>query len=302
MNSLYISGPNQQSQVVHIVIDTDLTNDNGKVGRLFVIIPGFGDPHWNEKVQFLRNNILCITNEFKYVDFVICQYTFTNRLPDDILNLSFLPNNEGKGKVTLTVNYGSGIVGEFIKRYALPSCTFIDKYDYVMMLLDDIELQPNIRWSSVLKWKKDLNINIMSPSLTLDSKHVYTYMLANHDIKSNNHIIISPICEMFCYLTDIDSFVKWYTYLDDRENPWLWGMDLLLARQFNLRVGLLQTYSMRHHYQTQNSDYAGVLSSVGKVHNAAEDFHKYLAKFGEKHETLIKEIKAQHYLIYALIS
>ena len=268
-----------------IINTSSSSTSSSSTSRLCVIVPGFGDPYWDHKVSILRSNIESLekSHAFTSIHVIVVQYTpLTDRqLPPDLLS-------------KVDVKYKQGIVGEFIKEFAIPTNNFKAKYDYVMIIMDDIQLNNDINWTNVMKWKKDLNINVMSPSLTHDSKHVYTYMLSTG---TNCHIIISPVCELFCYFLDMKSYERWYTFLDDKENPWLWGMDLLLEKQFGLKAGLLQIYTMQHWYQTQSMEYHGIKSSNGLIHNAATDFHKYLAKFGETHSCLVETLKAQQYLV-----
>ena len=104
---------------------------------------------------------------------------------------------------------------------------------------------------------------------------------------------------MFCYLADMKSYAKWFSHLDAANNPWLWGMDLILTKHMGLRAGLLQMYSMRHHYQSTFYDTAtgfvtadataSVPEPVARTHNASEDFDKYITKFGETRESLSQQ-------------
>lgn len=232
--------------------------------RLLVIVPGFGDPHWDHKVDLFRSNLRNLRTHAGWtVQVLVAQYTADKELPPDLL-----------GDPAIRVERGPGIVGEFIQHLAPPN-TVCNAFDYVLLLLDDIELMDDIDWGRVLRWKRDLNLDIMSPSLTTDSKHIYDYMMREKE--TNIHMKIVPACEMFCYLMDVAAYARWWSFLDD-QNPWLWGMDLILHRKMGLKVGLMQTYSMRHHYQNTCYDTTR--------RNAARDFGAYIARFGETQDSL----------------
>jgi hypothetical protein len=87
-----------------------------------------------------------------------------------------------------------------------------------------------------------------------------------------------PACEMFCYLMPMESYEKYYPHVDCN-NPWMWGLDLILERQLHLHVAIMNKMTMKHHLQ----------SSVYSMHPDKNpmDGYKYLrVKYNEKIEDL----------------
>lgn len=137
-----------------------------------------------------------------------------------------------------------GIVGEFIKMYAPPS--YVDTFDYVLLLLDDVLLQPNVDFAKMIFRKNTLGLDIVSPTKTLDSQFVYYYMLTRPDEDFN--VKITTMCEYFCFLMDPKSFAIYYSHIDAENNPWMWGLDLLVYFKIGLRVGMMNDMTMKHFY------------------------------------------------------
>jgi len=233
--------------------------------RLFVLIPGFGEPHLSDKVRILNSNLQklsCFPG--RSVDVCVCVYDNS-----DFTASLVVPSN-----IHMQFTHEPGIVGAFIKRYANPEQLF--KYHYIMLLLDDIELQDNWDWHVILRMKKQFQLNILSPSLTLDSIYEYKYMLT---AASNPATLkITSAAEMFCYLMDIQSYAAYYKYLDDA-NPWLWGIDLILHKHAGFNIGILNNITMRHYYKSTCYDKFPNIQPYSR-------FLEYLAKFNETPQTL----------------
>lgn len=199
---------------------------------IFVLTPGFGQPHVDIKKQILEYNIHRIfATSWKKVLWTVCVYDET-----DISDISC--------KYDINVIREKGIVGEYIKKHATPYV--VQDYDYVLLLLDDILLMPNVNFDKIIKIKKELRLDIVSPTLTLDSHVVYHYMLTNpmeqYDVK------ITSFCELFCFLMDPMSYEIYFKNIDAVTNPWLWGLDLILAHKLHLQVGMLNNMNMKHFF------------------------------------------------------
>lgn len=92
-----------------------------------------------------------------------------------------------------------------------------------------------------------MRLDIISPSMTTDSKYQYKYML--HDPTQPFQIKIVAACEAFCYFMPTHAYVHYHSIIEPKENPWLWGVDLVLYKYHNLHIGVLNTMQMRHHYK-----------------------------------------------------
>lgn len=247
------------------------------MASLYVLISGFGVPHWDHKVAILKNNLEKIYDEtiWKNIHVCICQYSDPN--------LYQIPN-ELKDTYSIEIIYEKGIVGEFIHRYASPSR--IVGYDYILCLLDDIELQ-QIKWDTMIRYVKDLDFDLLSPSLSLDSKHQYKYML--HEPYNLSSIKVTSCCEYFCIFANTKKFKKYYDHIDIN-NPWMWGLDLILKKHLGLKVGVVNTMIMKHWYKNESyQDCPLVNPMIG--------YDAIVAKYGETKEALANQTAVLYYIV-----
>lgn len=207
---------------------------------LFVVVPGFGRPHADEKIRILSSNIQLLQScgAWGKVSVTVCVY--------DKHVLAAVPDTLLAG-ATWVVE--TGVVGQFIRRHASPHATCA--YDYVMVLLDDVELQSNIDFESLLQFQRVLGLDIMSPALTLDSKRQFDFMLTQPSHPAT--LKITTACEAFCYLMPFSAFKRYHAILDGvaADNPWLWGVDMCLYKCFDFRVAIANHMTMRHHFKSE---------------------------------------------------
>lgn len=229
------------------------------MSSLFVLIPGFGEPNVATKLDILYTNIQTMKQyPWAHLLIRICVY-------DDTLLPSWLIQD-----ANVEIVRQPGIVADFIRECAIPQTLYDNKFDYVMLLLDDVLLTKSFPWQDVLRWKKELNIDIISPSLSHDSKHVYKYMLQNRSMYST--LRITRVCEMFCYFMDIASFTRYYQHMD-ASNPWLWGLDLILDMKLGLSTAIMDTVVMKHFFHGE-----GYLQRPDKL--PTDGYNYTLAKYG----------------------
>lgn len=241
---------------------------------LFVLVPGYGEPNTAIKSQILTHNISKICSyKWASLKIRICVYDQT-KLPSQICQH---PNVE-------ICRRSPALPGNFIKDFARPDDI---SEDNILILFDDILLMPDIDWERLLKLKDYFNLDIVSPTLTRDSKHVYQYMLTEpgngYDLK------IGPCCEFFCYLFDKQTYKKYYEHVDPDINPWLWGLDLILYKQFGFRVGLVNSMTMKHFFA--QTSYASV-----PQHDPREGYFKTMDKYGIDHNVLSEQPQAFFYI------
>lgn len=241
------------------------------MSSLFVLIPGFGAPNLNIKKQILRHNLDRI-NETKWSKLVVRVCVYDDSDVSDICGIDVVRSH--------------GIVGQFIKTYAAPDD--VQGFDFVMILLDDVLLQPSVKFDKIIALKNMLRLDIVSPSLSLDSQYVYRYMLtrpnAEFDVK------ISAFCELFCFFMDINTYKKYYEYIDGVHNPWMWGLDLILHYVMGFNVGILNNMSMKHFfYQTCYRDHPEQDPIVG--------FNYTLQKYNIEDKSYFQRVPCELYLI-----
>lgn len=213
--------------------ETASSNDVDMPPSLFVIIPGFGRPNADIKNQILSLNLSKICSyKWDKLKIRICAY--------DDTSLTLSTDYDEHVEIMRT----PGVPGDFLKAFA--TADDVAAYDYVLILYDDILLLPNLDIGKMIELKEFFRLDVMSPSLSLDSEHVYKYMLTNpnggYDLK------ITPCCELFCYLINREAYKKYYEHIDCQNNPWLWGLDLIVGCKIGLRIGIMNTMNMKHFF------------------------------------------------------
>lgn len=209
--------------------------------NLLCIIPGFGNPYYESKLEILTRNLKYISQFPGNIDLIICVY--------DELNIDFIKINCVYKNINIIIKYETGIIGEFLLKYTDPKALHDNNYWGVMILLDDIELQPSFHWNKILKLINDFDLDIFSPCLTKDSKVIYNYMLKK---QSKSLLNIVNCCELFCYILPLKRYSNYYQLIN-KSNPWMWGVDLILKKVGNLKIGLSNSIQMRHYFQSNMS-------------------------------------------------
>ncbi len=205
---------------------------------LWVILPGFGERHWDEKVQFLRHNISVLQKQNVWdLRMTICQYTIDRDLPNDITQLPWVHIQKEKG-----------ILFENICKHCAPS----NPTDFVMILLDDVILHDDTTdWNFLLHLQKQFHLDILSPSLQNRSMSFWEFMTYQHDPRLVARCVTR--CELFCYLMTFPAYCKYFEFADPL-NPWGWGMDFLLYTHMQLKSALVNPWIMSHMYPRPKDD------------------------------------------------
>ena len=233
--------------------------------RLCVVVPGLGDPHWEHKVQILEHNRGVLSHFPGKVEWYISQYEMDKSLPinDD----------------TIHVTKGKGILGRNIKANASPSQLQLADDDYVMILLDDVELVGQIDWQCIMQLMQQTDTHIVSPSLTEHHMSAWNFMIREPH-EQNVIMKVMTRCELFCYFMKAETYKKYYHFVD-ADNPWMWGMDFMLRNVMQFNVGIMNHVHMIHHYWRRPNKYK-------TTHDPYEDSVKYLSK----HNTNWDEVKS----------
>lgn len=242
---------------------------------LYVLITGFGTPHYEHKINILRNNLEKIHQyPWKQVEITIYQYSDPSQyvIPQELFE-----------RYNLKIIYQPGIVGEFMKLGANPE--HIHKYDYILTLLDDVELV-NPEWNKLMEYIEEFQFDLLSPCLTRDSKYQYEYM--RYDEKLPIGLKVTPCCEYFCFFADTQRFHRYWLALEDK-NPWMWGLDLILRKHLNLRVAIVTWFQMKHWYK--NESYRPDLA------NPVEGFKFMMDKYQDTADALANQCPIMYYIV-----
>jgi hypothetical protein len=250
-------------------------------GGLLVLIPGFGMPHLETKRAILKNNLATLGHlleiqAFPWIHLTLCIYDTTtpnllNTIDALIQKSPFVrfPNAHYQ------IHFNPGIVGHFMLRHAHPATLEALNLSHVFLLLDDVEL-PATTWTPAL-WTRFLgdythhSLNILSPTMTPDSKILFPFMTST----SEKLLTLVSACEMFCYFMDLASWQRYYEELSP-DHPKLWGIDLVLKKHLGFRVGMAHYAQMRHYFQ----------STPAPDDPSFARMETYLHKFGETQASL----------------
>lgn len=243
---------------------------------LFVLISGFGEPHWDNKVRILENNLEKLS-AYKWEDIkvYVCQYSLSKRIPEELLNKYPF----------VKIIYQEGIVGHFIKKFANP--LHIGNPTYVMLLLDDIELL-NIDFKTIIRYQKEHSLDIISPCLCNESKYQYEYIRTSPNAVS---IKIATCCEYFCMFFPFEKYKIYYSHIHE-DNPWMWGNDLIIDKYMNLKIGLLNKMLMKHWYKSESYD-----TDLCKNYNPMKGLTTFIEQYKETYPSLLSQRAIKYYII-----
>ena len=187
--------------------------------NFLLIIPGYGGKEWEIKSVCINQSI----NKIK------------NTCPE---NSNF----------TIKI-IKPGILGEFIYNYVKPS--LVENYDYIILMLDDIILQDNFNLKDALNILNLHNLDLISPSLTLDSIHTHRESLVDLNNTSNNKIgRICNFVEFFFYIIPSKSYNNYYS-LFYKDTKWMWGIDYCMDHL--MKMCILDNMNMKHYLSSYNS-------------------------------------------------
>lgn len=259
---------------------------------LFVLVAGWGSPHLSKKTAILAENIKRIAAyPWSSVTFRVCVYDSAPEArldPADVRNafVSSAPAEFGAPKVIAEVLYESGAPGDFIRRFARPDDPFVSAADYALLILDDVELQPDTDFAEFIHYQREFGPAIVSPTLTHDSLYVFSHMLQGV-AGSIAAAAVTPVCEFFAYFMDTARTLPRYHSFMDPDNPWMWGADLILHRRMRIKTILVNHATMRHHFKG-----SGATPETFAARRA------YLAKHGETEESVAQQAPFRYFIVY----
>lgn len=207
---------------------------------LHVFLSGFGAPHVDEKRRIFRNNKAVIeASAWSRVRYTVCCYDDTDW-------------SEWEHDASITVIREKGIVGQFLHRHLVPGTPAVDGFDYLLLLLDDVELTPRtVHLTEMIRWMNEFQLDVISPCMTMDSKVQFDYM--KHDSTLRWPAMrVTTVLEYFCYLTRPIWYSRYYRLIDPVHNPWGWNLDMMLYKRFGFRVGVLNHMLMKHWYKGES--------------------------------------------------
>jgi inorganic pyrophosphatase len=205
-----------------------------------IFLIGFGMPNLDIKKNILIKNLEIIKKwkDDYIIDLYIYIYNpqFANCLND--INFTKYVRN-------INIIVKPGIVGEFI--YQNVSLLY-NKYEYVILFLDDIELPDNFDLEKMLMVYNLEKLDILGLPLTRDSPHNHTFMLQNIDMLNKGYTFRQTnFVELFFYFISANRFPKYLRFFT-KQSQWCWGLDVAIGC-YGLRLGILECYPIKHYFK-----------------------------------------------------
>jgi len=230
--------------------------------KILVAVCGIGKPNFDTKLSSNIKNIKIInqTAPVAYnnnIDFLFFAY-------DDSLQESLIEYDNCK------IIRESGFVGEFIYRHLQP--TMVSHYDRIIVMLDDIEIQQNFDLSTVFDIQDMHGFDIISPTLTIDSKINHEFMKTRESLP-NNSVMNTGFAEFFMYIMKpaSDGYAKWLSCFDEQTKT-MWGIDIILNLELKLKLGLINDMTVKH------------LFKGGSKNGGIQELRRLFERVNKKHE------------------
>ena len=213
--------------------------------RLLVVVPGFGSPRLEFKRELLKRNLRLIRSTF----------SAANSIHVKIFNYGTETSGiSGISGIEVEEIMGAGIVGQFLYRHVTPAVIEDGGYDYIILMLDDIELVAakseggeGFNIDRMIRNYEHYQFDILSPSLAAGSKFSHAYMLQQGEgVGEDKGVIrIAQCVEFFFYLMSPSAYQKWWGLLDEK-SCWLWGIDYAFYN-YGIKAGLMDGMTIVHH-------------------------------------------------------
>jgi hypothetical protein len=191
--------------------------------RLLVIIPGLGSPLIERKFESLHTNIKYIPED---ADYLIFRYS---DIPEELL--STLPAN------TKVIFDKGGFSNRFLE---VANGDYTDGYSHVFIVLDDITIHS---WIPD-KTSEPTDYEIFSPTLSMSNMTMHQYLVHN-DQELTTDVYTGDFLELFAYYMTVTAFKKYSEFLTN-ENPWGWGVDLIIREHVDLHPVIFNGWTMDH--------------------------------------------------------
>ena len=195
--------------------------------RVLVCWTGVGEGRLAEKLKWITANhtLLEKTKGTCKVDYLaFCYHHRPIKLPKGI-----------------RIIYRRGIVFQFMYENLPPS--YVSKYHFILLLLDDINLSPKFSLSEYIQIYRRNRLDVLQCALNRKTHISHGWMRA-----SSRHRIgrLTNMAEYFLYLMSSRSYRKYYTTFLGPRIFWGWGIDINLGHVGRLKVGLLDCWPIWH--------------------------------------------------------
>lgn len=195
--------------------------------RFVYYLAAIGHRGLTVKLNILERNLNYIHNRLNAnFDIVVNCYNSADVIYNFVQKFPFLSNKMFHNK--------SGVLTELF--LTNPYNAALSKYDYILFMLDDVEIQElNLR--EMIKVKEKYQIELLSPKV-INSTHAFMNSYASNTLTINNAL------EVYCLLLKYRDFQRFLS-IHTIENKWMWGADFLFGH-FNIKAGVYNKASVKH--------------------------------------------------------
>jgi hypothetical protein len=179
------------------------------------------------KLNILEKNLNYIHNRLNAdFDIVVNCYNSADVIYNFVQTFPFLTNKMFHNK--------PGVLTELF--LTNPYNAALSKYDYILFMLDDVEIQ-DLNLREMIKIKEKYQIELLSPKV-INSTHAFMNSYASDVLTINNAL------EVYCLLLKFRDFQRFLS-IHTVENKWMWGADFLFG-YFNIKAGVYNKASVKH--------------------------------------------------------
>jgi hypothetical protein len=217
--------------------------------RILVCWTGLGQARLPEKLEWIgvNHSVLEKTRGDHSVDYLaFCYHKEAVKLPDSI-----------------KVIYRPGIVFQYMYEELKPD-TLKETYDYILLILDDIQLHADFSLSGYIDIYERNKLDVLQCALNDETVLSHEYMRHSPDNAVGR---LTNMAEYFSYLMSITSYSKYYTTFLSNKTFWGWGIDINLWNVGKLRVGVLDKWPIWHRINgdSYNKSNNNLLVSISRL-------------------------------------
>jgi hypothetical protein len=205
------------------------------MSTLFVVVPGFGLPNLDMKIDILSRNISKLQECFENIRLEIFFYS------DRMYTLE-LVNMLNNYNIEYVVNYSPGVIGQFLFGNKKNLMTVSKTFDYTLVILDDVEIMGSIR--DVVRNYVTSHADILSFPLSNDSVFSHAFSLKTLLESKMLHV---NFLELFAYFMSANVFERYLRVLLPN-SAWLWGLDFVL-HNVSFRLIRMESVELKHYFK-----------------------------------------------------
>lgn len=234
--------------------------------HVIVVIPGFGERHYEEKKCILRNNMEILMKSSSlcfHFHLLVRLYSLEHR--EDFTSFLLELEEEYSGRLDIFSFHEAGFIGPFLREKMTPSflsclqrrCQRKECCETrVLFLLDDVVLVPLFCFDEFCFALDDAKLDCLSPSLHAETPVGHNFM-KNMLLDMRSVRLRAPsltylvrrtnFVEFFCCLFTMTGWEKFHRMLLG-DIIYMWGVDIAFYEETKSRIGISYLHEMLHMY------------------------------------------------------